>query len=112
MKTIQTIAFLPLLCASLLAPTSHAADPPSWPAVSLRDFKLTGDLTGDRAAFTLTATAHVENPKGGQLYLLEGPVALTDINENPKWQIRVETNRFVATFDRKGDFPIQLKFSA
>ena len=50
-----------------------AADAPP----SLRDFKLTGNLSHDHAAFTLTATAHVENTKGGTLDLLSGTLALT-----------------------------------
>src|SRR5579871_2342533 len=55
--------------------------------VTLRDFKLTGNLQGAGAAFTLTATAHVENSKGGTIDLLSGAVALTEIGPHPKWRV-------------------------
>lgn len=105
------------LSASLLAATSFAAEPlpppaPPAPSVTLDDCKLVGDLSDHRAAFTLTATARVENPKGGSLDLLSGTVALTDISAHPKWRLRAEPNRFVLLFDRAGKFPIQLKFDA
>jgi hypothetical protein len=70
------------------------------------------DLNGDRAAFTLTANARVENSKGGSLDLLSGTVALTEVNSNPKWRVQVEQGRFVLAFERRGDFPIQIKFNA
>lgn len=40
--------------------------------IVLRDFQLTGTLHEQNAAFVLTATAHVANPKGGSLTLLSG----------------------------------------
>src|SRR5262245_18955505 len=51
------------------AKTSQPTNPP--PAVTLRDFRLVGDLSNDRASFTLNATAVVEN-KGGSLDLITG----------------------------------------
>ena len=48
--------------------------------ITLQDFKLTGDLGGDAAAFTLTANAKVEDSQGGALQLLSGPVALTSLS--------------------------------
>jgi len=75
-------------------------------------FKLTGDLTGDQAEFTLTATARIESPKGGSLELLSGNIALTEIGPHPKWDLNAESNRFILIFDRGGKYPIQLKFSA
>src|SRR6266404_410887 len=81
-------------------------------AVSLEDVKLIGDLSGDRASFTLSATARVDNPKGGSLDLLSGTVALTEVGPHPKWHVRAEPNRFVLVFDRDGKFPIQIKFNA
>jgi hypothetical protein len=90
-----------------LAPTNAPA-----PAIMLEDFKLTGDLHSDQATFTLTATARVENPKGGSLDLLSGAVALTEVSPHPKWRINAEQNRFSLSFDRDGRFPIQIKFNA
>ena len=115
MKTVIAHA---LLLASLIAAVARAADAPALtntppPAtVTLHDFKLAGDLSGDRAVFTLTATARVENRKGGSLELLSGTVALTELSAHPKWRIRVDQNRYVLSFDRGGEFPIQVRFSA
>jgi hypothetical protein len=95
----------------LLLPATLLAQPAPGP-VTLRDFKLVGNLAGDQAAFTLTAVAHVENAKGGTLDLLSGTVALTDLGPHPKWDARVDKNRFVLDFGQAGDFPIQIKFSA
>jgi hypothetical protein len=97
------------LAASTWADTSTNPPPPS---VTLEDFKLTGDLGGDRAMFTLTATARVENSKGGSLELISGNVALTELGAHPKWRLRAEQGRYVAVFERSGKFPIALKFSA
>jgi hypothetical protein len=90
-----------------LAASRAAAD-----GITLQDFKLVGDLGGDVAAFTLTASARVENSKGGSLELLSGPVALTAIGAHPNWRVRAEENHFVLAFDRSGVFPIQIKFNA
>src|SRR6185503_15609323 len=62
--------------------------------------------------FTLSAIAKVQNSKGGSLELLSGTVALTDLDPKAKWRVRTEENRYIAVFDRSGEFPIQLKFSA
>src|SRR5581483_11803463 len=80
--------------------------------VTLSDFSLRGDLTNDQAAFTLTATAHVDGAKGGTLDLLAGPVALTEVGTHPHWDVGVEGNKFVLKFDHGGDFAVQVKFSA
>jgi hypothetical protein len=80
--------------------------------VTLRDFKLTGDLSRDQATFTLTAMAKVENSKGGTLDLMSGTLALTELGAHPKWRVRVEKDRYVLAFDRNGEFPIQIKFNA
>src|SRR5258707_4543011 len=102
---------LTLLCTFLLVLHAGGAAPPSS-TVTLSDFKLAGDLGGDRASFTLTATARVDNPKGGSLDLLSGTVALTEVGPHPKWHVRAEPNRFVLVFDRDGKFPVQIKFNA
>src|ERR1019366_2438903 len=81
-----------VLCTLLFLTASHAAAG----GITLSDFKLTGDLGGEVAAFTLTASAKVEDAKGGSLELLSGPVALTSIGAQQKWQMTVEQNRFVA----------------
>ena len=93
-----------------MTPTSSRNVPAG--SVTLQDFKLTGDLGGDIAAFTLTANVRVENAAGGSIELLSGPVALTEIGAHPNWKISAEQNRFVANFDRSGIFPIQIKFNA
>ena len=84
--------------------------PPS--TVILEGFKLAGDFSGDRALFTLTAVARVDNPKGGSLELIAGNVALTEVGAHPRWQLRAEPGRYVAVFERNGKFPVTLKFSA
>ncbi len=115
MKTLKSkilkVAAGGVLFGLLASSTLFAADAPSG-GVTLRDFKLTGDLSGDNAAFTITAIAHVDGTRGGSLDLLAGPVALTDVGPHPRWQVSVRDSRFVLNFDRGGDFPIQLKFSA
>lgn len=80
--------------------------------ITLEDFKLTGDLTGGVAAFTLTATAKVDDSKGGSLQLLCGPVALTGLGERRRWQMDVDQDRFIARFERRGTFPIEVHFNA
>ena len=97
-----------VFCALCFASSATAADS----AVTLTDFKLTGDLSGDGAAFILTATARVENPRGGSLDLLSGPVALTAFEPHPREHIRAGQNQFSLTFDHGGEFPVQVKFSA
>jgi hypothetical protein len=99
---------LAFLTATL--PNGARAEAYAPPPVTLHDFKLTGDLRDDRAVFTLNAIAHVEN--AGSLDLLKGTVALMDVPTNPKWRVRVEQNGFALDFDRKGEFPFQIKFAA
>jgi hypothetical protein len=99
---------LVILWISLLAAAVNAADC----GVTLTNFKLTGDLSGDGAAFTLTATARVANSSGGSLDLLSGPVALTAFEPHPREHIRAGQDQFSLAFDRGGEFPIQVKFSA
>ena len=105
------------LCAALLLFTNFAvkagqAATPVVDAITLRDFRLVGDLNKERAAFTLSATVKVENRKGGSIDLISGPVALTELGAHPKWKIRAEQNRYVLVFDRSGEFPMQIKFNA
>jgi len=97
-----------IFCALLFLAASRAAAG----VITLSDFKLTGDLGGDVAAFTLTANAKVEDARGGSLELLSGPVALTSLDARQKWQMTVDQNRFVAKFDRSGTFPIEVHFNA
>src|SRR5882672_2312523 len=114
MKNLLSILYSSLLLISLYPTDARAASNPPLSAatVSLDNFKLTGDLSGEQAAFTLTTTAHVENPKGGSLEILSGTVALTEVGPHPKWRIRPEQNRFILLFERGGHFPLQLKFKA
>jgi hypothetical protein len=87
------------------------ADPESRQVV-LRDFKLTGQLAEQSAAFTLSATARVTNPKGGSLALLSGSLALTELAPHPDWRITSGGGRFTLVFDKPGDFPLAFKFNA
>jgi hypothetical protein len=80
--------------------------------VTLTDFNLVGDLTNDNAAFVLTAVAHIRDAKGGMLALLSGPVALTEFIPQNREHIRGAENQFSLAFDRSGDFPVKVKFSA
>ncbi len=80
--------------------------------VVLRNFKLTGRLNDQAAAFTLEATARVRNPRGGSLTLLGGGVALTELERHSGWRVRFEQDHFVLEFDGPGEFPVQLKFNA
>src|SRR2546423_5486572 len=111
MKNPLSLLSLCLLAALNVAGAHDSATRPPTTA-TLEDFKLLGDLSGDRASFTLTATAHVENPKGGSLALLAGNVALIELMPHPKWQLHAEQNRFTLSFPRAGKFPIQIKFNA
>jgi hypothetical protein len=88
-----------------------SADPEAR-GVVLRNFKLTGQLNDQTAAFALTALAGVKNPRGASLTLLSGGVALTDLERQPGWRVRPDQGRLVLVFDEPGEFPIQLKFNA
>jgi len=98
-------------CSTTSTPPTSAKGAPAG-GVTLSDFKLTGELGGDAAAFTLTATANVADAKGGTLVLLSGPVALASLDARQKWRMTVDQNRYVATFDRNGTFPIEVHFYA
>lgn len=87
------------------------ADPEARRVV-LRNFKLVGDLSDSKAAFTLTATARVRNPEGASLSLLSGSVAFTDLPPHPDWRLKYEQGRYVLVFDRAGEFPLELHFNA
>ncbi len=88
-----------------------AADPETRQVV-LRDFKLTGTLAEQNAAFILTATARVTNPKGGSLTVLSGGLALSELAPHPDWRVFSDRGHFVLVFDKPGDFPLALKFNA
>src|SRR5579863_1501320 len=102
MKT--KLLVLLLLCLAGLRPAAAG--------ITLQDFKLTGKLTGEVAAFTLTANAKVDDSRGGQLVLLSGPVALNSLAQRQPWQLNVNQSQFIANFDRSGNFPIELHFNA
>src|SRR5438093_121838 len=112
MKTITLVGTLILAIATLHATQAGSATNPPSPAATLTDFKLVGDLSGDRAVFTLNAVANVENSKGGSLDLLSGTLALTEVGAHPKWELRAEQGRYVAMFEHGGKFPVQVKFTA
>ncbi len=85
---------------------------PEGRRVVLRDFKLEGQLNDRTAAFTLSATAHVKNPRGASVVLLSGAVALAEVARHPDWRIRFENGQFILVFDKPGEFPLRLKFNA
>ena len=87
------------------------ADPEARRVV-LRDFQLNGQLSDQAAAFTLTATAHVKNAHGGSIRLLAGGVALTEIQSQPDWRVKLEGDQFLLVFDHPGQYPLRLKFNA
>src|SRR3974390_2623643 len=100
-----------ILCASSFLISAYPAE--RLPAaISLDDFNLVGEFGHGEAAFTLRATARVENAKGGSLDLLCGQIALTEIGASPKWKLQAQENRFKALFERCGKFPIEVKFNA
>src|ERR1035441_792397 len=105
---MKTRILISIFSAWLLLTASRAAAG----GITLTDYKLTGDLGGDVAAFTLTANAKVEDAKGGSLELLSGPVALTGFDARRNWQLTVDQNRFSAKFGRSGIFPIEVHFNA
>jgi hypothetical protein len=106
MKSLITTLCLAFSLITVYAKTE------SQTAVTLGDFNLIGDLTNGEANFTLSATAHVECSRGGTLEILSGPIALTEFHRQPKWTLRAEDSRFFITFDRRGSFPIRLRFAA
>ncbi|HSU57212.1 MAG TPA: hypothetical protein VLT36_24440, partial [Candidatus Dormibacteraeota bacterium] len=108
----RTLLSLVCLLAITGCETPGRSKPHSSTDVVLEDFKLVGELHGDQAAFTLTATARVSNSKGASLDLLQGTLALTEVGPHPKWNVRAEPNKFVLEFERDGKFPIQLKFNS
>ncbi len=93
-------------------PLKVALADPEARRVVLHNFKLRGQLSADKAPFTLECTAVVKNPKGGSVSLLSGGLALTELESHPDWRIRFEQDRFVLVFDHPGEFPLELKFDA
>ncbi len=107
----EPLAFRLLGAGYALPMTLTPADPEARRVV-LRNVKLTGQFTNQTAAFTFTATAQVKAPAGGTLALLSGGVALTDLVAQPGWRMRLDDGRFVLVFDKPGEFPITLQFTA
>ena len=101
-----------LIASLLLVVGSQATETPPPAVITWEAAKLVGDLSGDRAVFTLTGTAVVENSKGGSLELVSGQVALTEVGPHPKWELRVEQSRYIAVFERSGKYPISIQFTA
>ncbi|MBI1178579.1 LysM peptidoglycan-binding domain-containing protein [bacterium] len=63
-----------------------AADPDALRVV-FDQFQLTGNVSGDRAAFTLKGVARLKNPKGGELLVLSGGAALTELAPSKSYRI-------------------------
>ena len=111
-RRISCVLSAVLMASALTArePLPQTNPPPS--IVTLTDFKLLGHFNSDRAVFTLTATANVEDARGGSLDLLSGAVALTEVGTHPKWELRAEQGRYVAVFAHSGKYPLQITFTA
>jgi hypothetical protein len=98
--------------SAYLAPMIITLADPEARRVVLRDFQLQGQLDDRTAAFTLTATARVKNPRGASALLLSGAVALAEVERHPDWRLQFDNGRFILVFDKPGDFPLRLKFNA
>ena len=85
---------------------------PEAQKVVLDNFSLVGQFSEGNAAFTLGAVARVKNPKGASLDLLTGGVALAETASHPDWRLAFAQGRFVVTFDKAGEFPLRLQFTA
>ena len=111
-----SIVVLLLTLAAAKAVTNSPGTAPKVPvpvsAPTLQDFKLVGELKGNQASFTLSATAVVKDTRGGSLELLSGAAALTEIGQHPQWNLRADQGRYIAEFSKAGKHPIQLKFIA
>lgn len=80
--------------------------------VTLRDFKLSGQIVGQTATFTLNAVARVGNPAGGSIALISGGVALTELPRHADWRVGAAEGQYVLRFDKPGDYPLAFKFNA
>ncbi|MBL9171127.1 MAG: phage tail tape measure protein [Verrucomicrobiales bacterium] len=87
------------------------ADPEAGRVV-LNSLRLVGELQGEVAAFTLSAVAKVQSAQGGEIALLGGRLALTGWTPVSNGRLRFEAGRYVASFDRAGEFPIEMRFHA
>ncbi len=90
---------------------SVAEADPEARKIRLKDFQLTGEIAGENASFTLTGTAQVNHPDGGEFELL-GPVALKRFAEYPNVTLRWNGNKYVLKFARSGEFPVEFEFDA
>ena len=88
--------------------TRTFADPEAR-LVTLRNFRLEGQLADDTASFTLTATARIRDSSGGSIDLLSGAVGITELNPPAGGRLRYDQGKFVLLFDSAGDFPVILK---
>ncbi len=101
-----------ILFISLLAPDGISATAIPEVPITLQNFQLTGDLSGDQASFTLTATAKVEDRRGASIDLLSGALAITSSEFNPKIQLAASHDRYTLKFPHRGEFPIRVQFIA
>lgn len=87
------------------------ADPEAL-RVKLTNFRLEGLVSSNSAAFTLSATARVQNPQGASIQLLTGGAALSELQESDDWHLKFENGKYVLVVKRPGEFPIQVRFNA
>ncbi|MCL4178805.1 MAG: hypothetical protein KJ072_13825 [Verrucomicrobia bacterium] len=93
-------------------PLKISVGDPEARRVVLNDFTLRGTLSAGRAAFVLSATARVRDPKGGRLELLAGGVALTKLGPQTDWRLALDEGRYLFECDRAGEYAIELEFNA
>ena len=103
------------LGVSVAAPYRHFADRDELlVAVAVRSLKVfaamvaaeTGDSQDPPQRLASMTRAYV------RFAAEQRPLPLTELGKHPDWHVRVDQGRFLLTFDRGGEFPIQIKFSA
>lgn len=93
-------------------PLRLQAAAPEAGQVVLSAFQLEGDLHAHHAGFSLRAQARVTHPRGSQVTLLSGDVALSSPVDREGWRLEQVGPSWVAHFDRPGTYSIHLPFHA
>lgn len=93
-------------------PMNITLSDPEARSVVVGHFHLDGELAHGSASFHYSATARVNNPRGASFTLLAGAVALNELDPHPDWRLRYANGRYMAVFDKPGDYPVRLRFSA
>ncbi len=96
----ETLAFRFFATLPKLTLELTAADPDAN-RVIFEQFSLNGQLLSNHVAFVLKGVARLKNPKGGELLVLSGRAALTDLISGPGYRIEYREPRFY--FVKAGD---------